>query len=96
MNHQSDFGYSTSAVSMRCIACGSIELACCDGKGNPLNRLDKASHHLASMMLNQVGVEWDDACDSVDGLVARMRKLGLDDEKIASKLYYESYRYEDM
>lgn len=31
MNHQSDYGYSTGAVSNRCIACGSMDLNCCDG-----------------------------------------------------------------
>src|SRR5260221_9403057 len=31
VNHQSDYGYSTGAVSMRCVACGSYELDCCDG-----------------------------------------------------------------
>lgn len=33
MNHQSDFGYSTGAVSMRCVACGSVHLNCCNGDG---------------------------------------------------------------
>lgn len=27
----SDYGYSSDAVSMRCIACGSMDLNCCDG-----------------------------------------------------------------
>ncbi len=28
MNHQSDYGYSTGALSNRCIACGSYDLKC--------------------------------------------------------------------
>lgn len=35
MNQQSDFGYSTGAVSMRCCACGSMEVDCCNGNGIP-------------------------------------------------------------
>lgn len=31
MNRQSDYGYSTGAV--RCIACGSMDLNCCNGDG---------------------------------------------------------------
>jgi hypothetical protein len=36
MSHQSDFGYSSGALSMRCVACGSYELNCCDGLGNKI------------------------------------------------------------
>src|ERR1700676_3955096 len=31
IQNQSDYGYSTGAVSMRCRACGSYEMDCCDG-----------------------------------------------------------------
>lgn len=33
MNHQSDYGYSTDAVSMRCLQCGTDDLDC--GCGTP-------------------------------------------------------------
>ena len=36
MNHQSDYGYSTGAVSMTCIACGSTKRHCCDGRGHKI------------------------------------------------------------
>ena len=37
MHNASDYGYrSPGAPSMRCIACGSMHLNCCDGHGNPL------------------------------------------------------------
>jgi hypothetical protein len=31
--YPSDYGYDSGAVSMRCIACGSYELNCCNGDG---------------------------------------------------------------
>jgi len=35
MHNASDFGYSTSVVSMKCVACGdSKSVWCCDGNGN--------------------------------------------------------------
>jgi hypothetical protein len=37
MNNQTDHGFSAAdAVSLRCVACGSSELDCCDGEGGPL------------------------------------------------------------
>jgi hypothetical protein len=33
MHNQSDFGYSTGAVSMTCAACGAHTLHCCTGDG---------------------------------------------------------------
>jgi hypothetical protein len=45
MNHQSDYGYSTGAVSMRCAACGSMELNCCDGSIPQSYRLDWVHPH---------------------------------------------------
>lgn len=31
--YSSDYGYDSGAVSMRCVACGSYELNCCNGDG---------------------------------------------------------------
>ena len=31
--YSSDYGYDSGAVSMRCVACGSCELNCCNGDG---------------------------------------------------------------
>lgn len=36
MHNASDHGYWQPGFSMRCIACGSTELNCCDGHGNPI------------------------------------------------------------
>ncbi len=35
MNLQSDYGYPTGAVSMQCVACGSVHENCCDGQPKP-------------------------------------------------------------
>ena len=97
MNHQSDFGYSTGAVSMTCIACGKYaDGFCCDGHGNPLTELDRARITLAKAMLNQVGVEWEECCDSVEILEKRWRGEGCGDLEIIGRLNGEAYRYEDM
>lgn len=40
MHSQSDYGYaSPGAASMRCIACGSMSLDCCDGSLPSMNEL---------------------------------------------------------
>jgi hypothetical protein len=58
--------------------------------------LDKARRHLANSMLNQVGVEWDECCDSVEIIEGRLRGEGFSDRAIADRLYDESHRYDDM
>lgn len=35
MHSHTDHGYPSPGFSMRCIACGSMELDCCDGHGGP-------------------------------------------------------------
>lgn len=97
MHNQSDYGYSTGSYA--CIACGSTELACCDGTGRKLTPLEKAVHYLATQMLNQVGVEWDECCDSAEIAAKRLRwRDGYEasDEEVTANLYAEAYRYEDM
>lgn len=36
MPNQSDHGFQVPATSMRCLACGSTEVDCCDGEGGTL------------------------------------------------------------
>lgn len=58
------------------------------------SNLDDAKHHLATVMLNQVGVEWDEACDSVDLFVQRQGIMSA--EELTGRLCREAFRYEDM
>jgi hypothetical protein len=59
-----------------------------------LSQLDQACHALATAMLNQVGVEWDECCDSVELFVARQGAI--DDDDLTTRLRCEAYRYGDM
>lgn len=58
-----------------------------------MTELDKAKAALANAMLNQVGVEWDEVCDSVDVFCGRHDRSNGD---LVTALYAECHRYEDM
>lgn len=59
-----------------------------------LSELNQAKQHLAHALLNQVGVEWDEACDSVERFCARHAdKRG---DALIIELRCEAARYEDM
>ncbi len=59
-----------------------------------LSEVESAKRHLATMMLNQVGVEWDECCDSVEIFVQRQGRVS--DAELVGRLHSEAYRYEDM
>ncbi len=63
MNHQSDFGYSTGTRSMRCAACGSNELGCCDGHGHALPRLRGAFQDGESFYRDAEAGEYEDIAE---------------------------------
>jgi hypothetical protein len=56
--------------------------------------LGKAKRHLAQMMMNQVGAEWDECCESARLFAKRQGKIS--DDELIGRLYSEAYRYEDM
>lgn len=56
--------------------------------------LERAKHNLAQAMMNQVGVDWDEVCDSVEFLCDIHPSFSA--EEMANLLDREAYRYEDM
>lgn len=59
-----------------------------------LRELQAAKTHLVQAYLNQVGVEEDEAFESMEGFCRRHCDLG--DEALISAIYCEAARYEDM
>lgn len=59
-----------------------------------LSVCDEAKHYLARMMMNQVGEEWEDCCNSVDFFIAQQGDIS--ENELTSRLYGEACRYEDM
>lgn len=58
-----------------------------------MTELETAKAALANAMMNQVGVEWDEVCNSVDVFCRRHSNESGD---LVTALYSECYRYEDM
>lgn len=56
--------------------------------------LANAKIALATALLNQVGVEWDEACDSVELFVQQQGVIS--DRELLLQLQCEAYRYQDM
>lgn len=56
--------------------------------------LDLAKIDLAEAMLNQVGVTWEEACDSVDAFIANRPQMS--DAEMINLLRCEAYHYADM
>lgn len=72
MNHQSDYGYSTGAISMRCTACGSMEWACCDGNGKRLS-----FHEWGKWVDLKIAEIEGSPCNKIEAPYAEMYQEGL-------------------
>jgi hypothetical protein len=69
MHNQSDFGYSTGALSSRCIACGSYELDCCDGTmPDAATRNSHVAEPFRSILNTALAVREEPAPDEPSGM----------------------------
>lgn len=58
------------------------------------SELEQAKRHFANALMNQVGVEWCECCETVERFCVRHdpRKQG----DLISAIYRAAHRYEDM